>query len=85
MLGRLAVATALNLASLHASAAPVLTDLTVFSTNAEGNQFNSLLWNTQGQPDDGPNRWNLYVTRDALGDTSPTFVNGFNCNSYDLI
>jgi hypothetical protein len=78
MLARLAVATALSLASLHASAAPVLTDLTVFSTNVEGNQFSSLLWNTQGQPEDGPNRWNLYVSRDPLTNASPTFVNGFN-------
>ena len=78
MLGRLTIAAALALGSLQAHAAPVLTDLAIFSSNAEGNQFGGLLWNTQGKPADGPDRWNLYVSRDPLGSSAPTFVNGFN-------
>lgn len=78
MLSRLVLALALGMGSLHADAAPVLGDMTVFSTNAEGNQFNSLLWNTQGKPQDTSDRWNLYISRDPLSVAAPKFLNGFN-------
>ncbi len=57
-----------------------LTDITVFSTNSEGNNWNSLIWNTQGEDTDtpAPGRWNLYVSPDPLSDATPTFINGFN-------
>ena len=62
-------------------ASPVtLTDITVFSSNSEGNNWNSLIWNTQGADTDvpAPGRFNLYITADALSELSPTFINGFN-------
>lgn len=60
-----------------AQAAASLTDITVFSANAEGNNWLSLHWNTQGQPFDGPNRYNLYVT-DTPAPGSPNFLNSHN-------
>jgi hypothetical protein len=69
--------TLIGLAS-HAASATTLTDITVFSANAEGNNWNSLIWNTQGHDTDIPDRWNLYVSADPLADTTPTFFNGFN-------
>ena len=71
-------AAILTVGCLPTIAAPVLTDITVFSTNAEGNQFSSLLWNTRGRPEDSPDRWNLYVSRDPLASATPAFINGFN-------
>jgi hypothetical protein len=67
------------LAPVLANAA-LLTDVTVFSSNSEGNNWNGLIWNTQGEDTDlpAPGRWNLYVTADPLSDTTPTFVNSYN-------
>jgi hypothetical protein len=78
MLGRFVLALSLCVGTLHANSAPVLSDMTVFSTNVEGNQFSSLLWNTRGNPQDVSDRWNLYISRDPLSAASPKFVNGFN-------
>ena len=63
-----------------AFATGLLTDITVFSTNSDGENWNSLIWNTQGGDTDlpAPGRFNLYVTPDPLSDLNPTFVNGFN-------
>lgn len=63
-----------------AGSAANLTDITVFSSNAEGNNWNSLIWNTQGADTDqpAPGRYNLYVSEDSLTETSPTFLNHFN-------
>jgi len=64
------------------AAAATITDLTVFSTNADGNNWNSLIWNTQGRDPatglpDAPNRFNLYVsTSPDLG--NPVFINSGN-------
>jgi hypothetical protein len=73
--------TAWAMLPLGASASGVtLTDITVFSTNEQGENWNSLIWNTQGADYDvpAPGRYNLYVTPDPLSDLTPTFVNGFN-------
>jgi hypothetical protein len=77
-LSRLA-AIALLCVPMAASAA-LLTDITVFSSNSEGNNWNGLIWNTQGEDTDtpAPGRYNLYVSQDPLSAITPTFVNGFN-------
>lgn len=77
-LARIVAAGALCLSSVGiAEAAPALTDITVFSANSEGNNWLSLHWNTQGQPFDGPNRYNLYVT-DTPAPGTPSFLNSHN-------
>jgi hypothetical protein len=73
---RMVVALALILPL--SAGATLLTDITVFSSNSEGNNWNSLIWNTQGHDTDTPNRWNLYASHDPLSVATPTFVNGFN-------
>jgi hypothetical protein len=57
-----------------------LSDITVFSANGEGENWNSLIWNTQGEDTDqpAPGRFNLYLSEHPLSDTSPPFLNGFN-------
>ena len=76
---QLAMALALALAAASASGA-TLTDITVFSADPVGNNWNSLIWNTQGADTDqpAPGRYNLYVTGDPLTEANPSFVNGFN-------
>lgn len=75
----LGFAAATGLCALTTTAgAAVLTDITVFSSNAEGNNWNSLIWNTQGANTDPAQRWNLYVSADPLTNTAPTFINGFD-------
>ena len=66
------------LSPIAATASVMLTDVTVFSSNSEGNNWNGLIWNTQGSDTDPPNRYNLYLSNDPLTDLSPTFINGFN-------
>lgn len=68
------------LASCVASiaSAATLTDIAVFSANDVGNNWNGLIWNTQGADTDVPDRFNLYVSTDPLSDTSPQFLNGRN-------
>lgn len=61
-----------------AAQATALTDITVFSSNADGHNWNGLIWNTRGADTDAPNRWNLYVSADPLSDTTPSFLNGHN-------
>ena len=51
-----AALVALGLLLPSPAAAALLTDLTVFSTNSDGHAYYSLIWNTQGAPDD---RYNL--------------------------
>jgi hypothetical protein len=66
-----------TLASATVAQATTLTDSTVFSTNGAGENWNGWIWNTQGQPADAPNRWNLYYS--TSGDPgSPVFINGEN-------
>jgi len=55
-----------------------LTDVTVFSSDASGNNWNGLLWNTQGAPADFRGNYNLYLSSDPLSSPSPTFINGFD-------
>ncbi|MEP7207569.1 MAG: hypothetical protein ABI920_11560 [Casimicrobiaceae bacterium] len=66
-----------------AASAAMVTDITVFSTNEEGNYWNGLIWNTQGKDTEPvpPGRWNLYVSPDPLSVTSPTFLNSDNAPS----
>lgn len=71
-------ATSVLLGAPMTASATVLTDITVFSSNSEGNNWNGLIWNTQGSDTDVPNRYNLYLSEDPLGDTTPTFLNHFN-------
>lgn len=71
---RAAAVAALSVVPVCATAA-TLTDSTVFSTNSEGNNWNGWIWNTQGQPADIPNRWNLYYSTAA---SPPAFINGGN-------
>jgi hypothetical protein len=63
-----------------ALATALLTDITVFSSNSAGENWNSLIWNTQGADTDlpAPGRFNLYVTSDPLTEPNPMFLNGFN-------
>ena len=75
---KLCAATALVLLSPTAATAAVLTDITVLSTNAFGTMWNNLIWNTQGKPEDGPDRWNLYVSSDPTSDPTPAFINSMN-------
>lgn len=72
-------AAAMLVALLAASGAPavVLTDATVFSTNEQGHNYLSLIWNTRGELEDPPNRWNLYLSNSG-NPSSPTFINGEN-------
>ncbi len=74
-LALLAAAFGLQIGS--ADAATVLTDSAVFSANSEGNNWNGWIWNTQGKPADGPDRWNLYYST-SDDPTDPTFINSFN-------
>jgi hypothetical protein len=67
----------LTLVSPITNAAIVLTDATVFSSNEIGRNYLSLIWNTQGKPADGPDRWNLYFSS-STDPNSPVFLNGFN-------
>lgn len=59
-----------------------LTDVTVFSTDSVGNNWNSLIWNTQGRDPgtglpDSPDRFNLYLSTSA-DFTDPLFINSGN-------
>lgn len=60
--------------------ASLLTDISVFSSNSDGHYWNGLIWNTQGSDTEPvpPGRWNLYISKDDLGGTTPSFENGFN-------
>jgi len=71
------VATAVAVFAASIASAVVLTDATVFSTNEEGNNYLSLIWNTVGQPEDVPDRWNLYVST-STDPSAPAFINGYN-------
>ena len=57
------------------SSAAVLTDITLFSANSEGNNWNGLLWNTQGVDTDPVHHYKLYVSANALGTVVPSFIN----------
>lgn len=73
-----AAAALLSLLAPAAVGAALLTDITVFSADSVGNNWNGLIWNTQGQPPDTPNVWNLYLSHDPLSDLTPTFINSSN-------
>ncbi len=61
-----------------AHAAPTLTAASVFSTNSEGNNWNGLIWNTLGTPQEAalsspsapPDRWNLSCAIRSAADSS---------------
>lgn len=72
-----AVALFASLLTSVATAA-TLTDLALFSANSEGDNWNGLIWNTQGADTDVPDRFNLYVTADPLSNPTPLFVNSDN-------
>jgi len=59
------------------SNAASLTAATVFSANAEGNNWNGLIWNTLGAPADYRGVWNLYWSS-STDPNAPTFLNGFD-------
>lgn len=66
-----------------AAQAATLTNSTVFSTNSEGENWNGWIWNTEGQPADVPNRWNLYYS--TSGDPlAPVFVNSGNDENTEI-
>jgi hypothetical protein len=71
------------LAAEVAEANVILTDSTVFSANSDGHYWLSWIWNTQGKPADGPDRWNLYYSssNDPL---NPLFINSGNDASTEI-
>ena len=73
---RLHFASALALAVIMGSAASAasVTDITVVGTNEEGNNWNGLLWNTQGAPADTRGIYNLYLSTSS-DLSAPSFVN----------
>lgn len=70
----LSAAAVITFLSAAPASAAALTDLTVFSTNADGHNFYALHWNTQGAPDD---KFNVYLSTSA-DFTNPVFINGGN-------
>lgn len=60
-----------------ASASLRLTDSAVFSSNADGENWNGWVWNTQGLPEDTANRWNLYYSSSS-DPQNPLFLNSGN-------
>jgi hypothetical protein len=76
-----ALVAAITAMPVASQAAPArLTDLIVFSTNSEGNIYQSLIWNTRGAPDD---RWNLYLSRNT-NPATPDFINRFDNASTNI-
>lgn len=69
-----AALVALGVLLPSSASAALLTDLTVFSTNSDGHNYYSLVWNTQGGSSDP---YNLYVST-STDFSSPTFINGFD-------
>lgn len=68
----LAAAACLGASLVHAAQAGVLlTDSAVFSTNGAGENWNGMIWNTQGAPDQP---WNLYYSSSADAN-NPVFIN----------
>jgi hypothetical protein len=61
-----------------AANAALVTDLTVFSSNSEGHNWNGLLWNTQGHDTDPVDHYKLYVSSSPFAAVTPTFINGYN-------
>ena len=74
---KLIIAAAFALAAAVPAMGATLTDSAIFSANAEGDNWNSLIWNTQAPPEDVPNRWNMYYSS-SLDPNSPTFINSGN-------
>jgi hypothetical protein len=66
------------LIAVPAANAAALTDLVLFSSNAEGNNWNGLLWNTQGRDTDPVDHYKLYVSNDPLSNATPVFLNRGN-------
>lgn len=60
--------------AVAAQAGVVLTDSAVFSSNDAGENWNAMIWNTQGAPD---LRWNLYYSSSADPD-NPIFINSMD-------
>ncbi len=71
------------LTAAPAEADVILTDSTVFSANSTGHYWLSWLWNTQGQPEDGPDRWNLYYSS-STDPLNPLFINSGNDASTEI-
>lgn len=75
---RTCILAASLLVAVSAASAAAITDLVLFSSNAEGNNWNGLLWNTQGHDTDPANHYKLYVSTDPLGSAAPAFLNRGN-------
>ena len=81
VLSRLLLVLAVLVAAVPGSSAATLTAAAVFSSNASGENWNGLIWNTVGQDGSGMpdtrNVWNLYWSSSA-DPNAPVFVNGYN-------
>lgn len=71
------LAAGLVVSGLAQAAAVHLTDSAVFSSNGAGENWNGWIWNTQGLPADGANRWNLYYSSSS-DPQNPVFLNAAN-------
>lgn len=70
----LAVGWVVALLAVAAEAGVRLTDSAVFSSNDAGENWNGMIWNTQGAPDI---RWNLYYSSSTDPD-NPVFINSMD-------
>lgn len=61
-----------------AANAALVTDITLFSSNSEGHNWNGLLWNTQGHDTDPVDHYKLYVSSSPLAAMTPNFINHDN-------
>lgn len=64
--------------AIPATHAAVISDITLFSSNGEGNNWNGLIWNTQGRDTDPVDHYKLYVSADPLSTAVPSFLNHGN-------
>lgn len=76
----LAIGWAVAFFAVAAQAGVSLTDSAVFSSNNEGENWNDMIWNTQGAPDI---RWNLYYSSSTDPD-NPVFINAMDDESTQI-
>ncbi len=65
------------LATASAARAVELTDAAIFSSNPQGQAYNGLIWNTEGNPPDITDRWNVYFSS-STDINNPVFLNDEN-------